>query len=149
MKAQVHRQSQTMIGMYDRRVRPNTAANFRGPQFWALRIPCKVICQFERLSRLDCGANTDINAASATRCFLRAFNAYNAAKCDCGRGSALNPAAELTALPRILAGFTGTACCGEGREGRGREKRETGKGERGREGGEKKGRGDGTGPPIG
>ena len=64
----------------------------------------------------------------AIRCVLRAVNA---SKCVCGRGSAWTPLGELTALPKLLAGF------GEGvekgGEGKGREK----KGEEG----ERKGRG--------
>ena len=51
-----------------RGVRPNRVAKFRGPQFWTLKIPCELTCQFERLWCLDYGANADINAA--TRCIL-------------------------------------------------------------------------------
>ena len=42
-------------------VRQNRAANFRGPQFWTIKILYKLTCQFERLRCLDYGANTDIN----------------------------------------------------------------------------------------
>jgi len=76
-----------------RGVRPNRATKFRGPQF---RIK-KSTCQFEQLWCLDYGANTDIN--SATRCILRA---YNAAKCDCGRGSYPDPAGTAYSAPQTL-----------------------------------------------
>jgi len=45
---------------------------------------------------INYGANTDINAA--TRCVLQA---YNAAKCDCGRDSPRTPLGELAVLPQI------------------------------------------------
>jgi len=69
---------------------------------------------------------------AVTRCVLRA---YNAAKCECGQGSAPDPAGELTALPRPPSWFW------EGREGSGREGREREREEKGREGGEGEGRG--------
>jgi len=40
-----------------RGVRPNRAADFRGPPFWTLKIPYKLTCQFERLWCLKYGAN--------------------------------------------------------------------------------------------
>jgi len=78
---------------------------------------------------------------AATRCVLPA---YNAAKCDCGRRSAPDPArGAYTALPRSLAGFKGGASRqgggGEGREEKGR--RGEGKGDMDRGGEEGKGKG--------
>jgi len=71
---------------------------------------------------------------AATRCVLRA---YNAAKCDCGRGSApdLRPGPRWESLQRSsgpLAGFKGAAGGRgtEGMEGKKREVREGGGGER-------------------
>jgi len=83
-------------------IRPNGAAKYRGPQFWTLKFPYKLSCQFERLWHLDYGTDTDINAE--TRCRLRA---YNATKCDCSRVSILDTAREAytTVLPRPLSWF--------------------------------------------
>jgi len=63
------------------------------------------------------------------------LRAYNAAKCDCGRGSALDPAGGAYSAPPadLLAGFKGVASRRGGREG-GR-KWEGGKGGESREGG--------------
>jgi len=60
---------------------------------------------------------------AATRCVLRA---YNAAKCDCGRGSARTPLGELTALPRSRSCFK--AAGGEGKVEEGKEKGGEGQG---------------------
>jgi len=59
---------------------------------------------------------------AVTRCVLRA---YNSAKCDCGRGSAQEPAREAySAPPDLLAGFKGAVARRgggeEGTEGEGR-----------------------------
>jgi len=62
---------------------------------------------------------------AATRCVLPAFNP---AKCDCGRGSAPDPAGgAYSAPPGPLAGFKGAPSRrgggGEGRRGAGRERK--------------------------
>jgi len=87
---------------------------------------------------IHCNADQRTRNA-ATRCVLRACNA---AKCDCGRSSATDPAGVLTAyFPDSLAGFKGADSRrggGGGKEGRGGRERE--REERGREGGEEGGR---------
>ena len=72
-----------------------------GPPFWTLKIATH--CNADQRTR---------NAA--TRCVLRA---YNAAKCDCGRGSAPDTVGgAYIAPPDSLAGFKGRG--GEGKGGR-------------------------------
>jgi len=62
---------------------------------------------------------------AATKCVLRA---YNAAKCDCGRDSAPDPAGGAhSAPPDPLAGFKGAASR-RGGEGVGTEREERGRG---------------------
>jgi len=72
----------------------------------------------------------------ATRCVLRA---YNAAKCDCGRGSAPDPAGGAYSTPSDpLAGINGDAkfAAGRGKEGKGKagmeRERENREGRRGK-----------------
>jgi len=123
--------------------------NLEGPQFWTVKIPYKLTCHFERLRRLDYGANTDRPINAATRCVLRA---YNAAKCDCGSASPpRTPLGELTALPQTpsLADFNRTALRRKGREEKGTERRKRGRGERHRGRVKRRGVEVGTGPPIG
>jgi len=82
------------------------------------------------------------------------LRAYNAAKCDYGRGSTLDPAGgAYSSPPDPLAGFKGLLCGEEGkrkwregkRDGEGKERRGAGKERKG-------GRLTctvGTGPPVG
>jgi len=98
--------------------------NLGGAQFWTLKIPYNLTCQFEQLWRLDYGANIDINGA--TRFELRI---YNASKCDCGRGSAPDPAGGglrgwLTTLPRPFSWFKVAAGGKENKRKGGNGKRE-------------------------
>jgi len=66
---------------------------------------------------------------AATRCVLRA---YNAAKCDCGRGSAPDPTGgAYSAPPDPLAGFKGAASQRGGEGKGGKEKGREGKGKGG------------------
>ena len=113
-----------------RGVRPNRAADFRGPPFWTLKILYKLTCQFERLWCLDYDANTGINDVEWNWVFCHSLHCW--------------PKSEM--LPP-------DAFCehrAAGREKREREGRREGKGRRCRE--ERKERGGwavGTGPPIG
>jgi len=52
------------------------------------------------------------------------LRAYNAAKCDYGRGSTPDPAGGASAFPIPLAGFKGAAAAGRG--GKGKEGEEQG-----------------------
>jgi len=65
------------------------------------------------------------------------LQAYNAAKCDCGRGSAPDPAGgAYSAPPDLLAGFKGAASRreeeGKGVKGKGTEGKGKGEGQGGR-----------------
>jgi len=106
---------------------PNRAAKFRGPQFctlqkltYQLELRTTMIFIWRKLSadtRFDvslgrglafilpsshCNAGQRIKtAATATRCVLRA---YNAAKCDCGRGSSPNLAGGAYSAPQTPSG---------------------------------------------
>jgi len=60
------------------------------------------------------------------------LRAHSAAKCDCGQGSAPDPAGG--APPDLLAGFKGAASRWEGSGGGGKRKRKTGRKEKEREG---------------
>ena len=95
-------------------VRPNRATNFRGSNFG----PQKFRIIMLPIWMTFC-ANTDIN--TGIRCILRA---HNAAKCNCGRGFAPDPAGELTVLPRPLSYFQGAALWWEGEGKRWRERKE-------------------------
>jgi len=68
-----------LIGMFEvfGRTRPQ---NSRGPQFWTLKIPYQLNCQFERLWCWDYGANMQI--LMLRTCSLQPTNAFASIQCS-------------------------------------------------------------------
>ena len=120
------------LGMHVRGVRPNRAADFRGPPFWTSKIRYQLSCQFERLWCLDYGASTDFSDVEWN---MSLFQEPEMLQPDAFCEYTMQQNA-YSAPPEPLAGFkVATSRPGGRRKGEGRG--EEGKGRRGagREGG--------------